>query len=138
MTSEEVRAAAEFVQANEVSEKIPEKHSQIVTERGSTFSSVQRQLIAFAGTIATNPKFSSSTKAESSNAEHTRNYCHKKGSAISCICFKTLFWKMLSDERSACTSPWGRGKLFFCGHDGVPSKCHKLFTDILDVICRFF
>ena len=56
MTSEEVRAAAEFVQANEFIEKLPDKYSQKVTERGSTFSSGQRQLVAFARTIATNPK----------------------------------------------------------------------------------
>ncbi|WP_342515265.1 ABC transporter ATP-binding protein [Sporosarcina sp. FSL K6-1522] len=56
MTSEEVRAAAEFVQANEFIHKLPEKYAQKVTERGSTFSSGQRQLVAFARTIATNPK----------------------------------------------------------------------------------
>jgi len=56
MTSEEVRAAAEFVQANEFIEKLPAKYAQKVTERGSTFSSGQRQLVAFARTIATNPK----------------------------------------------------------------------------------
>lgn len=56
MSSEEVRAAAEFVQANEFIEKLPDKYSQKVTERGSTFSSGQRQLVAFARTIATNPK----------------------------------------------------------------------------------
>ena len=56
MTHEEVRAAAEFVQANEFIEKLPENYSQRVTERGSTFSSGQRQLVAFARTIATNPK----------------------------------------------------------------------------------
>jgi len=56
MTSEDVRAAAEFVQANEFIEKLPEKYSQKVTERGSTYSSGQRQLVAFARTIATNPK----------------------------------------------------------------------------------
>ena len=56
MTSEEVRAAAEFVRANEFIEKLPDKYAQKVTERGSTFSSGQRQLVAFARTIATNPK----------------------------------------------------------------------------------
>lgn len=56
MTSAEVRAAAEFVQANEFIEKLPDKYAQKVTERGSTFSSGQRQLVAFARTIATNPK----------------------------------------------------------------------------------
>ena len=56
MTPEEVRGAAEFVRANEFIEKLPDKYSQKVTERGSTYSSGQRQLVAFARTIATNPK----------------------------------------------------------------------------------
>ena len=56
LTSSEVREAAEFVQANDFIEKLPDHYSQKVTERGSTFSSGQRQLIAFARTIATNPK----------------------------------------------------------------------------------
>lgn len=56
MTPEEVRGAAEFVRANEFIEKLPGKYSHRVTERGSTFSSGQRQLVAFARTIATNPK----------------------------------------------------------------------------------
>lgn len=56
MTDEEVRNAAEFVQANKFIEKLPKGYKQKVSERGSTFSSGQRQLIAFARTIATNPK----------------------------------------------------------------------------------
>ena len=56
MSHEEVKAAAEFVQANQFIEQLPENYSQRVTERGSTFSSGQRQLVAFARTIATNPK----------------------------------------------------------------------------------
>lgn len=56
MSQEEVIAAAEFVQANQFIEQLPDKYLQKVTERGSTFSSGQRQLVAFARTIATNPK----------------------------------------------------------------------------------
>ncbi|MFJ5772170.1 ABC transporter ATP-binding protein [Psychrobacillus sp. NPDC093180] len=56
MSDEEVKAAAEFVQANIFIEKLPNTYKQKVTERGSTFSSGQRQLVAFARTIATNPK----------------------------------------------------------------------------------
>jgi len=56
ITDAEVRAAAEFVQAHEFIEKLPEQYNAKVTERGSTFSSGQRQLIAFARTIATNPR----------------------------------------------------------------------------------
>ncbi|MFC4411215.1 ABC transporter ATP-binding protein [Chungangia koreensis] len=56
MTAEEVIAAAEFVQADSFINKLPDKYKQKVTERGSTFSSGQRQLVAFARTIATDPK----------------------------------------------------------------------------------
>ncbi|WP_298829210.1 ABC transporter transmembrane domain-containing protein [uncultured Planococcus sp.] len=56
ITESEVREAAEFVQANRFIEALPEGYSQKVTERGSTFSSGQRQLVAFARTMATDPK----------------------------------------------------------------------------------
>lgn len=56
MTEEEVRAAAEFVQADRFIEQLPNAYGQAVTERGSTFSSGQRQLVAFARTMATDPK----------------------------------------------------------------------------------
>ncbi|MEK4425664.1 ABC transporter ATP-binding protein [Solibacillus sp. FSL K6-1523] len=53
---DDVKEAAEFVQVNNFIEALPDGYSNKVTERGSTFSSGQRQLIAFARTIATNPK----------------------------------------------------------------------------------
>lgn len=56
LTSAQVRAAAEFVQAHTFIEQLPEQYQQKVTERGSTFSSGQRQLVAFARTMATDPK----------------------------------------------------------------------------------
>lgn len=56
MTDSAVQEAAEFVQAKNFIEKLPNAYKQKVTERGSTFSSGQRQLVAFARTIATNPK----------------------------------------------------------------------------------
>ena len=56
MTDREVEGAATFVQANTFIEKLPEAYGHPVVERGSTFSSGQRQLIAFARTIATRPK----------------------------------------------------------------------------------
>lgn len=53
---EEIEEAARFVQANTFIEKLPEQYDTEVVERGTAFSSGQRQLIAFARTIATNPK----------------------------------------------------------------------------------
>ncbi|MBT2636917.1 ABC transporter transmembrane domain-containing protein [Bacillus sp. ISL-39] len=56
LTEEDIKKAAEFVQADSFIEKLEDGYAQKVTERGSTFSSGQRQLIAFARTIAANPK----------------------------------------------------------------------------------
>lgn len=56
MTDAEVGAAAEFVQADRFINALPNGYQQDVTERGSTFSSGQRQLVAFARTMATDPK----------------------------------------------------------------------------------
>jgi ATP-binding cassette, subfamily B, multidrug efflux pump len=56
LTDEQVEAAAQFVQAHTFIEKLEDCYHHKVVERGSTFSSGQRQLIAFARTIAANPK----------------------------------------------------------------------------------
>lgn len=56
ITDEDIIKAARFVQAHSFVEKLPDQYDHHVTERGSTFSSGQRQLIAFARTIAMNPK----------------------------------------------------------------------------------
>ncbi|HZG59385.1 MAG TPA: ABC transporter ATP-binding protein [Anoxybacillus sp.] len=56
LTDDDVIKAAKFVQADSFIEKLPKKYDDQVVERGATFSSGQRQLIAFARTIALNPK----------------------------------------------------------------------------------
>ncbi|MBA4537237.1 ATP-binding cassette domain-containing protein [Bacillus aquiflavi] len=56
ISDEEVIAAAKFVQAYPFIELLDKRFDHQVVERGSTFSSGQRQLIAFARTIAANPK----------------------------------------------------------------------------------
>lgn len=56
ITEDEVVEAAEFVQAHHFIEKLDNGFEHQVVERGSTLSSGQRQLIAFARTIAANPK----------------------------------------------------------------------------------
>ncbi|MGT2736471.1 ABC transporter ATP-binding protein [Streptococcus orisratti] len=56
LSDEEVQAAAEFVDADQFIQKLPEKYQTPVSERGSSFSTGQRQLLAFARTIATQPK----------------------------------------------------------------------------------
>ncbi len=56
LTDEEIKAAAEFVDANHFIDKLPEGYDAPVSERGSSFSTGQRQLLAFARTVASQPK----------------------------------------------------------------------------------
>ncbi|ARK30899.1 ABC transporter ATP-binding protein [Halalkalibacter krulwichiae] len=56
LTDQQLKDAAQFVRANEFIEKLPNTYQAEVTERGSTFSSGQRQLLSFARTIVSNPK----------------------------------------------------------------------------------
>ncbi len=56
ITLEEVKRAAEFVNADKFIEKLPNKYYYQVMERGQTLSSGQRQLIAFARAMVFNPE----------------------------------------------------------------------------------
>lgn len=56
ITDEQIKEAAEFVQADKFIETLPKKYHAKVIERGASYSSGQRQLISFARTIVTNPK----------------------------------------------------------------------------------
>lgn len=56
LTDEAMREAARFVDAADFIESLPGGYDSPVTERGATFSSGQRQLLAFARTMATQPK----------------------------------------------------------------------------------
>ena len=56
LTRADVQAAVEFVDADTFISELPDGYDQAVTERGSTLSSGQRQLIAFARTVAAKPK----------------------------------------------------------------------------------
>ena len=56
LSREDVIEAAKFVDAHNFIDKLDDKYDSIVTERGSTFSSGERQLLTFARTIASKPK----------------------------------------------------------------------------------
>ncbi|WP_165209408.1 ABC transporter ATP-binding protein [Streptococcus tangpeifui] len=56
ISDQEVKSAAEFVDADDFIEKLPQGYDEPVTERGSTYSTGQRQLLAFARTVASQPK----------------------------------------------------------------------------------
>ncbi|WP_270286343.1 ABC transporter ATP-binding protein [Enterococcus faecium] len=56
ITDEQIRHAAEFVQANKFIDELPKGYHSKVIEHGASYSSGQRQLITFARTIVTDPK----------------------------------------------------------------------------------
>lgn len=55
ITDEQVKKAAEYVNASHFIEKLPQGYHEPVTERGATFSAGERQLLSFARTLAHNP-----------------------------------------------------------------------------------
>ena len=56
ISDEEVKATAEFVDADAFIQELPQGYDSPVSERGSSFSTGQRQLLAFARTVASQPK----------------------------------------------------------------------------------
>lgn len=56
ISQDDIIEAARFVDAAPFIEKLPSGYQQLVTERGSSFSTGQRQLLAFARTMASQPK----------------------------------------------------------------------------------
>ena len=56
ISSDDVRRAAEIVNADPFIQKLPHGYDEPVTERGSTLSAGQRQLLSFARTLAYDPK----------------------------------------------------------------------------------
>lgn len=55
ITDEQIKKAAEYVNASHFIEKLPNGYHEPVTERGATFSAGERQLLSFARTLAHNP-----------------------------------------------------------------------------------
>lgn len=55
ITDEQIKEAAEYVNASHFIEKLPQGYHEPVTERGATFSAGERQLLSFARTLAHNP-----------------------------------------------------------------------------------
>lgn len=56
LSEEEIEKAAIFVDADPFIQKLPDGYDVPVSERGSSFSTGQRQLLAFARTVASQPK----------------------------------------------------------------------------------
>lgn len=56
ITQEQIETASRMVNANHFIERLPAQYDEPVTERGSTLSAGQRQLLSFARTIVIDPK----------------------------------------------------------------------------------
>jgi len=56
ITPEQIREAAEYVNASHFIERLPKGYQEAVSERGATFSAGERQLLSFARTLAHKPQ----------------------------------------------------------------------------------
>ena len=56
ISKEKVIESAKFTNADHFIEKLPNKYEEVMSERGSTLSMGQRQLLSFARTLAHDPK----------------------------------------------------------------------------------
>lgn len=81
LTFEQIKAAAEFVNVDEFIENLPKKYQNEVTERGTTLSTGQRQLLSFARVIIKNPKIlvldEATANIDSQTEEVIQNSLHK-------------------------------------------------------------
>ncbi|HFR4575790.1 ABC transporter ATP-binding protein [Streptococcus suis] len=81
ISREQVEEAARFVDAAPFIEKLPDGYDHLVTEKGSAFSTGQRQLLAFARTMASQPKIlilDEATANIDSETEQTVQYSLEK------------------------------------------------------------
>lgn len=70
-TDEEIEEVARYVNAHPFIERLPDKYNEKVTERGSTLSTGERQLLAFARTLLADPTVLILDEATSSIDTHT-------------------------------------------------------------------
>ncbi|NQN68575.1 ABC transporter ATP-binding protein [Streptococcus suis] len=81
ISQSEIKEAARFVDAAPFIENLPDGYQQVVTERGASFSTGQRQLLAFARTMASKPKIlilDEATANIDSETEQTVQYSLEK------------------------------------------------------------
>ncbi|MGQ7660911.1 ABC transporter ATP-binding protein [Streptococcus suis] len=81
ISREQIEEAARFVDAAPFIEKLPDGYDHLVTEKGSAFSTGQRQLLAFARTMASQPKIlilDEATANIDSETEQTVQYSLEK------------------------------------------------------------
>lgn len=132
ISDEDVQAAAEFVDADQFIQKLPEGYDAPVSERGSSFSTGQRQLLAFARTVASKPKVlildEATANIDSETEQIVQNSLAKMRKGRTTI---AIAHRLSTIQDANCIYVLDKGRIIESGsHEELLAKCgtyHKMY-----------
>lgn len=132
LSDEEVMSAAEFVDADQFIQKLPDGYDAKVTERGSSFSTGQRQLLAFARTVASQPKIlildEATANIDSATEQIVQHSLEKMRKGRTTI---AIAHRLSTIQDANCIYVLGKGKIIESGsHEDLLAKkgsYHKMY-----------
>ncbi|MFU2182439.1 ABC transporter ATP-binding protein [Streptococcus pluranimalium] len=141
LSDQAVQAAAAFVDADQFIQKLPDRYDHSVTERGSSFSTGQRQLLAFARTVAAEPKIlildEATANIDSETETIVQNSLKKMRQGRTTI---AIAHRLSTIQDADCIYVLDKGKIIESGrHDdllalgGTYQKMYQLQAGIMDM-----
>lgn len=141
LSQAEVEEAALFVDAHDFISQLPKGYDSPVTERGSTFSSGQRQLLAFARTIATKPKIlildEATANIDSETEELIQHSLRKMRQGRTTI---AIAHRLSTIQDANCIYVLDKGRIIEAGNheellaqNGTYKKMYQLQAGMLDI-----
>ena len=132
LSDEQVQAAANFVDADSFIQELPQGYDAPVSERGSSFSTGQRQLLAFSGTVASQPKILILDEATANIDSETESLVqaslakmrHRDGQPLPSL---TAF---LPSKTPTVSTYWTRGALSSGTHEELLATGRNLSQDV--------
>ncbi|KXT83837.1 Lipid A export ATP-binding/permease protein MsbA [Streptococcus sp. DD11] len=140
LTRDEVIEAAKFVDADGFISQLPQGYDAPVTERGSTFSSGQRQLLAFARTVAAQPKIlildEATANIDSETEEIIQTSLRKMRQGRTTI---AIAHRLSTIQDADCIYVLDKGRIIESGshqdllaHDGLYRKMYQLQAGMME------